>query len=557
VKNKYLFILIVLLISVLSFYRLVRPGYFSMQDDVQILRLRQMDKCFEDRQIPCRYTPDEGLGYGYPLFNFYPPFPYILGELFHLMGFSFIESIKIVFILGFALAGLGMFLWAKLFWGDWGGLVSSVFYIFVPYRALDGYVRGALGEFWGLTLFPYLFLFLTLAVFKRKNFWWFFFSLTFCLLLLTHILSSVVVIPLLVIYFLFLITKEKQKKKSIFIFLFSLLLAILMSAFFVLPMAVESRLTTIKTMTEGYFDFRAHFTTLNQLFLSRFWGYGASLFGPVDDMSFQIGILHWLIPLVAIFFLFIKRKNYISVKNKEFFVIFVLLGFLAAFLTHNKSTFIWELIKPMKYFQFPWRFLMVVAFCFSFSAGFLITLINGKKIKIIISLLLILTAIIFNIGYFKEDIWFSKITDEEKLTGSELIKQSGAGIRDYWPIYGQTYPKNFSFNKPLFLSGLGKIKEFSKNSNSAEGNLVVETEKAQVVFPIVFFPNWQLFINGKIANYELDKELGLIKAEFPKGEAKFILKFYNTPVRRLGNLVSLLTFMGIFISFAKRRMEST
>lgn len=201
---------------------------------------------------------------------------------------------------------------------------------------------------------------------------------------------------------------------------------------------------------------------------------------------------------------------------------------------------------------------MVVAFCFSFSAGFLITLFNNKKIKVISSFLLILLVIILNIGYFKEDIWFSRITDGEKLTGSELIKQSGAGVRDYWPIYGQTYPKNFSFSKPIFLSGSGEIKKFTKNSSSVEGNLVVKTENAQVVFPIVFFPNWQFSLNGEITDFELDKELGLIKATFPRGESNFVLKFYNTPIRVLGNLVSFLTFisMGIFLIYIKKKRQA-
>lgn len=58
-----------LLMSVLAFRTLLKPGYFSMHDDMQAFRILQLDKCVADGQWPCRWVPDGGFGYGYPLFN--------------------------------------------------------------------------------------------------------------------------------------------------------------------------------------------------------------------------------------------------------------------------------------------------------------------------------------------------------------------------------------------------------------------------------------------------------------------------------------------------------
>ena len=77
----------------------MRPGFFSMYDDMQVIRLQQMDKCVKDGQIPCRWAPDLGYGYGYPLYQYYAPLPYYVMETFHLLGFSLINSVKIGFIL--------------------------------------------------------------------------------------------------------------------------------------------------------------------------------------------------------------------------------------------------------------------------------------------------------------------------------------------------------------------------------------------------------------------------------------------------------------------------
>ena len=116
-----------------------------MHDDLQIGRLYQLDQCLQDGQIPCRWVPDMGYGYGYPLFNYYPAFPYYLAEIFYLLGFSFINSIKIFFILGLVFSGVFAYLLGKELWGEYGGLVTAAFYIFAPYHAVDVYVRGALG----------------------------------------------------------------------------------------------------------------------------------------------------------------------------------------------------------------------------------------------------------------------------------------------------------------------------------------------------------------------------------------------------------------------------
>src|SRR3989337_4439722 len=96
-KNILLFALLILTIPAIS--SLLKPGYFPMHDDMQAMRLLQMDKCIKDGQIPCRWVPDMGYGYGYPQFNYYAPLPYYVMETIHLLGFSYLDSVKAFFVL--------------------------------------------------------------------------------------------------------------------------------------------------------------------------------------------------------------------------------------------------------------------------------------------------------------------------------------------------------------------------------------------------------------------------------------------------------------------------
>jgi len=549
--KKILFCAAVLLISFLTFFRLLRPGYFSMQDDVQVFRIQQFDECLRDLQFPCRYIAKGGLGYGYPLFNFYPPLPYFIGSLVYKIGLSYINSAKFLFIVGHLFSGLGMFLWARIFWGDWGGLISAVFYIFAPYRAIDGYVRGALGEFWAITITPYIFWLLTAAAKGRDNLKWLGFSFLTGILLLTHNLSALTVLPILLIYCLFFLKKDENiaSLKKLFSFLF---LSLSLAAFFIFPALLEKKLVTLGTMTQGFFDFRAHFTTLKQLFILRNWGYGASLFGPKDDLSFQIGIFHWLLPVITAGLFFLRRKK--NTVGREFWL-FLFLGFFAAFLTHNKSTFIWKTLNFMAYYQFPWRFLTMVIFCFSFCAGAAVFLFKNKREKIIAAIFLCFVVAFLNLNYFKEDIWFAGLSDKDKLTGEELIRQSGAGIGDYWPIYGKTYPKSFAPAKPWFSLGSGDIKNFQKGSNYSFCEAEVNAEEAEIVFPIVYYPDWIVKDNGEIVNYHQDEELGLIRVTTNKGLHKFSLKFKETKFRLFFNYFSFFTFIVSIITLLKFLMR--
>src|SRR5260370_14521758 len=147
-------VVVVILFGLLAGKGLIGSGYFNMHDDLQMMRQLEMEKCFATLQIPCRWVPDMGYGFGFPLFNFYPPLPYLFGEIIRLFGLAFTETVKITFIFAFVASGITMYFFAKEFWGKWGGIISAVFYIWAPYHSVDIYVRGAMNEAWAWIWMP-------------------------------------------------------------------------------------------------------------------------------------------------------------------------------------------------------------------------------------------------------------------------------------------------------------------------------------------------------------------------------------------------------------------
>jgi len=476
--RSYRLLLLVILLSVFSFVRMFKPGIFSTQD-FHLFRLYEFDKCVKSMQIPCRWAADSGLGYGEPLFNFYGQIPYVLGETYHLAGGTFIDSLKILFILSLVGSGISMYFLAREIWKDnYGALVSSIVYIYAPYRALDVWVRGALPEALSFVIFPLL----ILAIEKKKTLW---FSFLLALLVLTHNLSLILFLPVLLIWIIY-----RKFWKAVP----ASILSLGISAFYILPVIFESKFITLNSTIEGYFNFRGHFATLYQLLTSRFWGYGASAFGPEEFMSRALGQVQWILPiLIFVFLLAKKRKNII---HYSLFIILFLMGWFFLFLTHNKSTFIWEMLKPMAYIQFPWRFLGPAVFCFSLSLGIIPNLFD--KLKLLAASAVVVLVILLNFSFFKEDLWY-KADDTYFFTGAEWDRQRTASIGDFWPKFGHIIP-----NKP------------------SDGTY------------INYFPGW---------NKEPNKD-GLILAE---GSV-----FKNTLIRTVGNIISLVSLV-VLIVLCKRK----
>ncbi|MCK4588384.1 hypothetical protein KAT60_01035, partial [Candidatus Woesebacteria bacterium] len=274
-RTKLVFLLFLVLI-IPSFSKLIRPGYFPMHDDLQAVRLLQMDKCIKDGQIPCRWVPDMGYGYGYPQFNYYNPLPYYLMEGSHLLGLGYLDSIKLGFIASVLVSAVGMFLLGKSLWGTTGGFISGLLYTYAPYRAVDIYVRGAMGEVWAFAFLPLIFYSGREVVKgKRKAIVWL--ALSLAALFTSHNITSLIFMPVFFgwVFFLYVrrygspISNLRKELKNVFLAVFW---GFAISAFFLLPAWLERQFVHIETLLQGYFNYLAHFVSLGQLLFSNYWG---------------------------------------------------------------------------------------------------------------------------------------------------------------------------------------------------------------------------------------------------------------------------------------------
>ncbi len=528
----------VLLLTIPAIWDLLQPGFFPMHDDLQVFRLFELHKCVLDLQLPCRWVPDAGFGYGYPLMQFYPPMPYYPMELLKLLGLGYFWPVKIMFALAFLVSGVGMYHLAKKLFGIWGGIFSAILYVYAPYHSVDIYVRGAMNEAWGMAWFPLVLLYIYNLIHNPKSKKDFLLLSVFLSLQLTsHNVMTMVFAPTAIIWAIYwlVVTKNFQ---SILKLVISGILGVGLSAFFFLPVVLEQKFVHVDSMMVGYFNYLAHFVDLNQLFITRFWGYGGSTWGPEDGMSFSIGTLQWAFAFCAsIFALFNLKRD----KSKSIIIILlVFFGLGYAFLTHSKSVFIWDHLPLLQYAQFPWRLVALIVFYFSLAAGFLFTIKISSLQKTLLLVPLIIMIITYNLAFFRVD-RHSRVTIEEKLSGAQWENQVTGGIFDYLPRTAPKPPGDPAFTVPKFVEGNGGITNYRTGSNWQTFSVRTSTPKAKIMLPLFTYQGLDVYVNGKKVKTEMDPELGRIVVSINQEHSYVEAKIWLTPIRLFSDLLSLFS----------------
>ena len=548
--KKDLLLLLLLLLPGISW--LLQPGFFPIHDDLQTVRQLAMDKCFADRQIPCRWSADLGNGFGYPLFNFYPPLPYLLGQSVRWLGFQYIDVIKVVGVTGFVVTALFMYLLAREFWGRGGGLLASILYTYAPYHAVDFYVRGAMNEFWAMALFPAI-LWTSYSLLKSGRRWLPWLTLSLAGLLLAHNLMLLIFAPLVVVWCLFWLW---QLGRPVFARITHLILAVLwalgLAAFFTLPVIFESRFIHVESLTSGYFNFLAHFLSLKQIFYWVNWGYGGSYYGLNDSMSFFLGYLHWLLP-AALFVLlpFIRRLH------RQKFLLLLLLFFTVTtlFMTHYRSAPVWLNLPLLKYLQFPWRFLTLAVFSASLLSGAVV--LAGRRLLPWLLLLLLL----LNANYFRPRTWFASLTDTDVFSGDSWLHQISGSNFDYLPIWAPLPPAGRAGSDLNMATGSGSFLTRVKKPRLPKYSLTVAVPQTTVELQTLYFPGWRVWLDGQEVSIDPTRDplLGRMQADVPQGQHTLTARFTNTPIRTLANTLSLISWFALLtyliLAFTPRECE--
>jgi hypothetical protein len=456
-------------------------------------------------------------------------------------GFSLVDSTKLVFAFAYVLSGFTMLLWLREFLSKNAAFIGGLLYIFAPYRFIDLYVRGAIGEHVAFIFPPLIFYFL-LKLSKKTSYKNLFLgSLSLAGLILSHNAISLMFLPLILLYIVYLIWNSKKKKSLVLNSCLLILFGFALSAFFWLPALIEGKYTLRDIVTNGGFE--NNFGNISQ-FIYGPWSYGIS-----GQFTLQVGLLHWITVLSSVplcLFLY-KRKNKLWIITLGSLVIFI----TSLFLIDKSSYLIWQKITLIQKFQFPWRFLSISVFTTATLGAIAVSLLPKKYANLLL-IVLTITILLLN-----KDYWHAQgfLNRPESFYTSVYPGTTDTGESS--PIWSVRFMEKAPKAHVEIIQGKAEVTTEGKRTSTSHQYKISATTYAGIRENTLYFPGWQVFVDGKPADIQFQdtNNRGVITFFVEKGRHDVQVNFTETKLRLIADILSIVGMLILIsLGFLKNKI---
>jgi len=541
---KHKLLIFLLIISSLFIAKsLFHPGFFTSHDgEHQIVRLMHFHQGLVDSQFPVRWAGTALDGNGYPLFIFTYRLPFWVAEAYYSIFHNLSDSIKFSFIFSYVLSGITMYWFAYVLTKNKvSAFMGSLIYQIAPYRFVDIFVRGALGEAFTFIFIPTLFLSIYHLASSKKYRYFYILLYIFSLsgIILSHIMILFLILIPTGIWFLLQLIISKQKIKYLLSCLIATLSGIGLTTYYWFPAFWERRFTHFFDILGTYYQ--DHFATINQLIYSR-WGYGFSKSGPIDNMSFQIGLGQWaaiLFTISAIIFLAIYpiiKTRLANILNRTctikddkgllFYLFYCLVLFsYSLFMSTESSARFYHFINKIMVIDLPWKHVQLAVFGSAFGGALSISLIKSNKIKTLIVSPILILLLYGNRNYLRANEYTYK-TDSDYWSNTSTSNQNDEYAPKDYLIYDDVKVKIVSIEQ-----GIAKIFINDQKQYYLSFKAEVLTPKAFLKTNIPLYPGWESFIDGK--KTRIEETHGNIVFNLEKGIHEIVLEWHDNQILNL------------------------
>lgn len=555
-RNKwdFFFVSLVLLVGVYGIYGLwLLPGLPTSHDSISHLaRLFAYQEGLGDGIFPVLWAKRLYFGIGSPSLMLNYQIPYYFTMLWNLVGMNLDNSFKATLSFSYVVSGFLMYRSLRLRYDPLPSFCGAFLYLVVPYRFLNIYVRGALGEVFS-NLFPPIILY---GIWQKSRVVT---SLGFAGLFLSHPVGSALYSAVFLGYMVF-VEKITRFKALIKVFFVPYLIAVLVASFNLIPTLALTKYTYYKTENSNTIK---HFPSFAQLVYSK-WGYGFSSEDQRDEMSFQVGIVQWLLGIWTIVYL-CKKSNNETQRELRYLLVMatVAIGLMIEWLAKP----IYLHLKIGKIIDFPWRMLMVLPFVGAIGAPILLKTIRNQKTKLLVVAMIVALASYSNRNHIRINaIW---------PWPSTLFRQeTGDAFGEYSAMWRETMRGSEFRQQAQIIKGRGRVKLLSDRSNRTM--VEVETdESATLRFNTMYFPGWQAKVNGVShpiketkqrepsgdscyitgSGVEEIDESGLIACPVQPGNSIVEIQYKSLPIHKLANTLSIIGLVSL-IYLARRPVSN-
>jgi hypothetical protein len=529
-----------------------------------LFRVVELALAWQDGIYYPRWAANMAFGYGAPHFNYAPPLPYFLTMLAHLGGLPLDEAMKWVTIIAIFLYAYGMYLFARDLLGPGPAVLSAAAYLLIPYRLREIYVQGNFGQILGLAFLPWILWGVRRLLFTPGPRPLLVVACSYAGLLLSHNISAMLCTPLIAAYAaLLLLTEMVARRRPAWggvarrcaLLLAAFALALGLAAVFWLPAFAEREYIQLHGITSGFFDFRRNFLSLKELL---------ALPEPLDYRAINpyfpptIGAAQLLLAALALLGLLKERVRHLEIVAHTLF--FAAAFVLCLFMTLPASTPVWESVPLLPLAEFPWRWLGPAVLCGAFLAGAALHLWSKSRREWAAwgmgALLLVVVLLAAPYLFPRQPFIVYPTLEAKDIVAHEvesgLVAMTSSG--EFLPIWAVPQPTGSpllrdykagrtpqKFDKSSLPPGASAEQKY--HNAVSDRFLIVTPQPFTARLHTLYFPGWRAYLDGEEVPLKISDPGGFIEVDLPAGSHELSLRFEDTPVRTLANVLSILSLL--------------
>jgi hypothetical protein len=496
-----------------------------------------------------RWTAWTNYGFGEPRYIFYPPLSWMLGAALSLvLPISWVPFAFI--ILTQTLAGMSAFFLLRRFTGSTPAYLGAVFYAVNPYALLVTYIRSDFAEQLACALFP-LVLLATLCLAgllqdeKPKLSALPKFALSFAAVWLCNAPAGVIASYSVAFLFAWAVFAQRSLRVAIRA-VCGLALGFGLAGFYLVPAAYEQRWVNIgQALASGLLP-AENFLFTQIADPEHTW------FNWISSICALALIL--LSGITALSSRHFSNKTTLSNTLKPLWGALLLLGSLATLMMLRLTAPFWSLLPKMRFVQFPWRWMSIMAVV---CCCFLAAAIERRRGWLWFVLVAVLC---FPLGYFlKQNTWWDP--DEMSTQRAAITTGMGyEGVDEYDPLgddhmdlpkraqLATIFPGEATDSPAALPNTKIQIEQWDTTNHKIS---VDSSAPARVALRLLNYPVWQVTVNGERVAPEKPDDLELMLVPVAAGKSEIQVRFVRTADQTAGiglSIFSLLISAGLLAS---------
>jgi len=495
-----------------------------------------------------RWTAWTNHGFGEPRYIFYPPFSWLLGAaLMTLLPDPAVPPVFIILVQ--TLAGLSAYFLLRNFVSGRATILASALYVINPNSLLITYARSDFAEQLACVFFPLLLLaalrlcgLLDDSPPKRSAA---LFAILFAAVWLSNAPAGVIASYSMALVFAWAALSQRSWL-PLFRGAGGIALAFGLSSFYLVPAAYEQRWVNIsQALSSGLLPFQNFlFTVINDPEHTWF-NWIASI------CALSLILVFGLAALASRVF----SAGNASPRNRRIASVLLLLGAASTVLTSRLSLPLWTHLPKLRFVQFPWRWMSILALV---VACFLAFTMERRRAWLWFAALIVLTV---PLAYFQvQNTWW----DEDEMPTLRDALSSGHGFdgTDEYDPLGDDH-LDLPLNAPLAVvlpsdsedSPPPKVRfQFLRWTTEHKEIRVDASAETRVALRVLNYPAWRVEVNGKTITPERMDDVNQMVVAVPAGSSDIRVQFTRTADRTLGNSISTLSVL-IAVALLWRRQD--